>query len=237
MPIMERYEEEFNEISSQIQSTLDKLNPVHQNSSDEESASHHKNHNIESDKNLVKNLLSQNKDLLKQMAIEARSISKQSKSSDDVDEAKILRVCKAKHANLTDDVERVIADLNRSFLLASGKNEKMSNVRNKHDGTKEKLLHATNSLNSQNQSLDNARKVLLDTEHTALEITEELSRNREKISSAHSRVRDVGTMTNRARRVLHNMTRRDVQQKMIVYCIGAVLAMVVLYLLFGGLFL
>lgn len=232
---MERYEEEFNEISSQIQSTLDKLITVqHQSSNDEESAPHD-HHSIESDKSLVKNLLSQNKDLLKQMTIEARSISKQSNSSADGNEAKILRVCKAKHANLTDDVERVVADLNRSFLLASGQNGNV-NSRNKHDGTKEKLLNATNSLNSQNQTLDNARKVLLDTEHTALEITEELSRNREKISSAHSRVRDVGTMTNRARRLLHNMTRREVQQKMVVYCIGGVLVMVVLYLLFGGLF-
>ena len=233
---MERYEEEFNEISSQIQSTLDKLITVqHQSSNDEESVSHD-HHSVESDKNLVKNLLSQNKDLLKQMTIEARSISKQSNSSADGNEAKILRVCKAKHANLTDDVERVVADLNRSFLLASGQNGNNNNSRNKHDGTKEKLLHATNSLNSQNQTLDNARKVLLDTEHTALEITEELSRNREKISSAHSRVRDVGTMTNRARRVLHNMTRRDVQQKMVVYCIGGVLVMAALYLIFGGLF-
>lgn len=233
MPIMDRYEEEFNEISSQIETILNNLTTaLQQNGRDEENTSLNL-HQLESEKSLAKNLLTQNKDLLKQMALEARSISKQSTSKEDGNEAaKILRVCKARHSNLSDDVDRVVSDLEHASLVSSGSNKRGMRDGNKLEGTKERLLDATNSLHTQNQTLDNARKVLMDTEHTALEITEELSRNREKISSAHGRVRDVGTLSNRARRVLHSMTRRDVQQKMVVYCIGGVLVMVVLYLLF-----
>ena len=70
-----------------------------------------------------------------------------------------------------------------------------------------------------------------DTEGTAMEITSELSRNREKIESAHSRVRDVSGLTNRARRIVQSMSRREVQQKLAMYVVSGVLILLVLVIL------
>jgi hypothetical protein len=72
---------------------------------------------------------------------------------------------------------------------------------------------------------------MAETEDVALEITEELARNRETIESTHSRVRGVSSLTNRARRVLVSMQRREVQQKMVVYGIGIALFVALLFLL------
>ena len=72
---------------------------------------------------------------------------------------------------------------------------------------------------------------MADTELIAMEITDELARNRETIESAHSRVRGVNSLSNHARRILVNMGRREVQQKMAVYGVGVVLVLVLLFLL------
>ena len=71
---------------------------------------------------------------------------------------------------------------------------------------KAELANAT--LASQNATLENARRVMADTEATAGTITEELARNRETIESAQGRVGELHGMTNSARRTVQNMQRR-----------------------------
>jgi vesicle transport through interaction with t-SNAREs protein 1 len=53
-------------------------------------------------------------------------------------------------------------------------------------------------MQKQQESLDRARNVMADTESLAMEITTELSRNRETMESAHGRVKQVSGLTNRA---------------------------------------
>lgn len=74
---------------------------------------------------------------------------------------------------------------------------------------------------------------MAETESVALEITEELGRHRETISSAHGRVRQVSGMTNRARRIVQSMGRREVQQKLILYGVAGAVLLVFLMLLYG----
>ena len=85
-------------------------------------------------------------------------------------------------------------------------------------------------LGAQNDTLERARRTMQETEAVALEITEELGQNREKLISAHGRVREVQGLTGRARRILTSMSQRAVQQKMILYAvaIGLCLAFVIL---------
>jgi Snare region anchored in the vesicle membrane C-terminus. len=71
---------------------------------------------------------------------------------------------------------------------------------------------------------------MAETEDVALEITEELSRNRETIESSHSRVRGVNMLTNQARRVLISMQRRETQQRMVIYGIFVAMFIAVLFL-------
>lgn len=64
---------------------------------------------------------------------------------------------------------------------------------------------------------------MAETEDVALEITEELGRNREKITSARSKVLEVSSMTNQARRLVHSMSKRETQQKIMMYGLAFIL--------------
>ena len=63
-------------------------------------------------------------------------------------------------------------------------------------------------LRSQNETLTNARSIIAETENVALDITQELSRQRETISSVNDHVDEVTSITDRAQRIVQSMTRR-----------------------------
>jgi len=215
----ERYDEEFVELTAQVHAALSKVKgDIESNPS---SAS------LEANVRQASNLLTQCDDLLKQMSIEARG-------TDDIILKKEylhkVRICKANLENLKDDYKASKIDAEHSALMSGGQD-------NDHAGglsndAKARLLATNDSLSRQNETLDNARRIMAETEDVALEITEELGRNREKIQSTHSRVRDVSGLTNRARRILHNMNRREVQQRLAIYGVGVVLFIILVFLLF-----
>jgi len=206
----ERYEEEFREVTQQVKKCLDE--------SDVEST------NTSSSLSMAFNLLTQCDDLVKQMSVEARSHSKEKKD----EFLKQVRVCKAQLDNLRDDAKACQTQWDRSQLMKNQTSTKNSNAH------RERLLQTNASLKSQNETLDRAKRVMAETEETALEITSELGRNRETISSAHSRVRDVSGLTNQARRIVQNMGRREVQQKLAIYAVCFVL-LIVLIMMIGWL--
>jgi len=200
----ERYEDEFKELTSQVKKCLNN------GGGDIES----------SNLSMAFNLLSQCDDLIKQMSMEARSHSKDKK---DVF-LKQVRVCKAQLDNLRDDAKACQAQMDRSQLRL---NDQL-NSKNNSNAHRERLLQTNAALQSQNDTLDRAKRVMAETEETALEITSELGRNRETIASAHSRVRDVSGLTNQARRIVQNMSRREVQQKLAIYVVCVILLIVLI---------
>lgn len=231
----ERYDEEFASLSSQIKSTLTRLENCNGNLSttlDIESLQNNQK-DVENDLKLATNLLAQAQDLLQQMTIEARGIPSLEKERKQSCLQKV-RVCKGNLANLNDDVEKARHEHNRDSLLSSGGGDKgfkkNKNGSRLSDDTKERLLSTNSQLQSQNTTLDNARRIMAETEEVAMDITSELARNRETMESASGRVRDVSSLTNQARRVLVSMQRREVQQKMIVYGVGVFLFIMVLFL-------
>eukprot|EP00980_Cylindrotheca_fusiformis_P009518 scaffold2077_cov119-Cylindrotheca_fusiformis.AAC.21 len=159
-------------------------------------------------------LLSQCDELLQQMALEARSVGDSGLKRELL---KQVRSCKSELQALKDDY-------NKQSLMSTAQSGSAS-------GNKERLLQQQNMLLKQNSQLDNARKVLEETEQVAMEIGEELSSNRETIESAHGRVRQVTSLTGRARRVVQSMNRRAVQQKMLMYGISASVVIVFVLLL------
>mmetsp|Transcript_16258 Transcript_16258/g.19856 ORF Transcript_16258/g.19856 Transcript_16258/m.19856 type:complete len:238 (+) Transcript_16258:226-939(+) len=226
-----RYNEEFSSLVSQTRQTLSSLSSTLEVSTESQSSSSSK---LERDMNLALNLLNQTKDLLKQMTVEARS-SSVTNSNQKEECLKIVRIAKANHANLKDDVNGMQSQVEHHLLMlqnSSSKNSKRHRNNNGVNGeVRQHLLDTNSNLSNQNSTLDRAKQVMAETEVVALEITEELSRNRETIESAHSRVRGVSSLTNQARRVLVNMQRREVQQKMVVYGVGVILFLALLFLL------
>ena len=135
------------------------------------------------------------------------------------------QVCKAQLANLKDDYRRLEQQRDKADLMMGGSGS--GGGRATANASKERLLAAQSQLEQQNESLDRAKSIMVETEQTALEITHELGRNRETLESAHGRVREVSGLTNRARRLLQNMNRRQVQQKLALYAVAGVILVVI----------
>jgi vesicle transport through interaction with t-SNAREs protein 1 len=161
----------------------------------------------------TKNLLQQCDDLIKQMALEARS-----QPSTNVKNLLLQKVRQAKSQY-------------QAMQQKSDKQSLLGGTNNINGDYERRALQKNEDmLSNQNDTLERARRTMQETEAVALEITEELGNNRETLLNAHGRVREVSGMTGRARRILTSMSRRQVQQKMIIYgiAIGLVLAFIFL---------
>lgn len=222
----ERYDEEFLSLTEQVTSKLRSLDPA---------TAAGVPPSADADLKMAHNLLLQADDLLKQMGLEARGVEDASVKRDLLGK---VRVCKTRLANLRDDYEAAKGFVERNSLGLNGDIESSGRAssgrsRSTNGSGKERLLSNTDSLQSQSDTLANARSIMAETENVALEITEELGRHRESISSAHGRVRQVTGMTNRARRIVQSMSRREVQQKLILYGVGGTVVIVFLMLIYG----
>lgn len=155
------------------------------------------------------NLFQQADDLVKQMALEARSVS----------ESTLKRELLQKVRNLKSQLAKLQQERQSQDLFSDGR-----------DGL---LRQTEDMLATQNDTLERARRTMQETETVALEITEELGNNREKLMSAHGRVREVSGMTGRARKILSAMSQRAVQQKMVMYGVSIALMIGFLILLFS----
>lgn len=158
----------------------------------------------------TENLLQQCDDYMKQMSLEARSIADANLKRDLLNK---VRQHKAQYQKLRDQSDR------QALLVENGLGGG-GNTSHQQDLNYARLQANEDSLAQQNETLERAKRTMMETEQVALEITEELGNNRETLMSAHSRIREVSGMTGRARRILNTMAQRAVQQKMLIYAIG-----------------
>jgi vesicle transport through interaction with t-SNAREs protein 1 len=199
----QRYDEEFKSLTKQVKASLEE-SANSQSDQDEESA------------NNPSNLISQCDELLQQMALEARSVPDAALTRELLGQ---VRTYKAELQSLKDEH-------NKQSLLASARGRAGENSSQQ----RERLLQQQDMLKNQNSQLESARRVLQETEQVALEIGEELSNNRATIESAHGRVRQVTSLTGRARRIVQSMNQRAVQQKMLLYGLSG--SVIILFLIF-----
>lgn len=162
---------------------------------------------------LTKNLLQQADDLVKQMAVEARS------QSDAVQKRELLSKVRSQKAELS----KLQSTFDKQSLLLNGGSDR--------DGLMKQQTE--DMLTVQNDRLERARRTMEETEAVALEITDELGHNRETLMSSHNRVREVSSMTGRARRILTTMNQRHMQQKLVMYGVAAGLVLGFLLLLYA----
>mmetsp|Transcript_8999 Transcript_8999/g.16324 ORF Transcript_8999/g.16324 Transcript_8999/m.16324 type:complete len:210 (-) Transcript_8999:148-777(-) len=191
----QRYDEEFKSLTKEIKASLDDDQFHDEESPGGKSSS---------------NLLSQCDELLQQMALEARSVPDATQKRELLGQVRTYKT----------ELQALKDEYNKQSLMASARANGGSGSQHR-----ERLLQQQEMLKNQNSQLDSARRVIQETEQVALEITEELSNNRATIESAHGRVRQVTSLTGRARRVVSSMNQRAVQQKMIMYgvCAGLII--------------
>jgi len=195
MSIFDAYDSEFSSLNQEIIKNLGEL----KNSSGDKAASSIK---------LIEGLFSQSADLIKQMEVEVRS--------HDPATRKMLteKVTQYKKSNSTlkSDFERAKEQAQRSSLVGAKSGEQ-----------RQRLLDNNDKITRQNEMIQNATRTVNETEEVGLEITQELSRNREKIESSRARAQEFTGITDSARRLLGSMSRRDTRQKFMVCFIAVVL--------------
>ena len=169
--------------------------------------------------NLSQNLLQQCEDLIKQMALEARSVPNPNMKRTLLGK---VQDCKATWRTLKDQA-------NHRGLFDSGNRDNNGNRKTYQD----RMQKNEDMLSRQNDTLENARRIMEETEIVAMEISDELGYNREKIMSAHGRIHEVTGMTGRAKRLLVSMNQRAVQQKMCMYGVALASALLLVFALWG----
>lgn len=195
MSIFDRYDTEYRSLLEQINSKISQLSTYDNNDKDKSSTIQ-----------LTSGLFRQADDLLKQLDMEARDQSDRTMKEK-------CKTYKKSLQSLRSDFESARASADRQMLLSGS-------VSGSDRG---RLMDVGSSLSRQNDTLTNARRVMAETEDVALEITEELGRNREKIQNARSKVQEVSGMTNTARRLVQSMSKRETQQKIMMYGLAFVL--------------
>ncbi|TFJ84286.1 hypothetical protein NSK_004277 [Nannochloropsis salina CCMP1776] len=97
---------------------------------------------------------------------------------------------------------------------------------------RQRLLETSERLAHQNRTIDNARKVMAETEQVGIHIGEELESNREKIQNIRSKVSEVGGLTNTARRLISSISRRETQQKLMLWGVAASLLIAIILIIY-----
>mmetsp|Transcript_13879 Transcript_13879/g.28648 ORF Transcript_13879/g.28648 Transcript_13879/m.28648 type:complete len:208 (-) Transcript_13879:60-683(-) len=194
----QRYEDEFQSLTRQIQASFDEGGFKDEETPDMETSP------VE--------CLDQCDSLLQQMALEARSVPN----------ATLKRDLLAKTRGYKNELKKLRDEDNKRSLMSSARGNGSSN-----DAHRERMRQQQEMLQNQNSMLDSARRTLQETEQVALEIGDELSNNRSTIESASGRIRQVTSLAGRARRVVASMNQRSRQQKMLLYGLAASAAILV----------
>ena len=207
--IFRAYDEEFNSLSREIAKNLGSLRSLGTPSSEEEAAAN-------GSATLIRQLdalLLQAADLIKQMEVEVRSHDTATRK---VLTDKVLHYKKSLTTHRT-DFERAKEAAERVALGIGSKSQEQ----------RQRLLDVNDKLAMQNEKILNATRTVAETEEVGIEIIQELGRNREKIQSAHGKVKEFSGLTDTARRMISSMQRRDVQQRFILCFIAIVLAIAI----------
>eukprot|EP00985_Skeletonema_marinoi_P019850 scaffold11522_cov148-Skeletonema_marinoi.AAC.1 len=138
----------------------------------------------------VDEMLKQGEDLVKQMGLEARGM----------DDAVVKRDLLSK----VKEYKAQLANLRSEYELAT-----LTKIDNDNYNTSSSIVDARSTIRSQNETLLNARSAIAETEGVAMGITEDLSRQRETMNSAHGRVNEVSNMAEKGDGILRGMLRRN----------------------------
>lgn len=141
----------------------------------------------------IDEMFEQGGDLVKQMGLEARGM----------DDAAVKRDLLAKVKEHKAQLASLRTEYERAALL------KVDNNNYTNSGNSSSMVDSQSTVRSQNETLLNARNAIAETEGVAMGITEDLSRQRETMNSAHGRVNEVSEMAEKGDGILRGMLRRN----------------------------
>ena len=211
----QRYDTEFQEILQQIEQSLTtNTDATHHNGSNSHDYTNH--------------LIQQGHDLLKQMSVEARSISSTDHPNATSTKNELLNHVRTLKSQLTTLQSKVT-----SHSLFGNHNNNNNNNSSQYDKNRQMLEKNEGMLLQQNDTLERAKRSIMETEQVAFEINDELVQNRQTLIRSQNHIQQVGQMTNYAKQLLSSMSQRQVQQKMILYGITISLIVAFFFLIYN----
>lgn len=204
--IFDGYDEEYKSIASSISA---KMNEIRAHS-DESTSSNNLNH--------VNDLITQASQLIQQMELEVRSLDASTRQQ--------LSPKLSEYKGHLKDLKAELKKLTRDELFGTSSSSDSS----------ERMKTASETLRGTSDRLSKARQIVADTEDVALEITEELGRNRERIQGTHDKVKNVKSMTQVGRKVIGRMTARDRRQRVFLYAVMIFIVIAMIVICYVGIF-
>ena len=216
--LFDGYDEEYQSITNDISKKISEVS-TYETDPDKNTASLKQ----------IGRLVGQANQLIDQMNLEVRSLEAATRKQ----LQKKVRQYKTSLNSLEDDYRRVREKHEREGLLGAGA-DGVGGLSAEH---RSRMADTTERMQGSSRALEMAITTVQETEDVALGITDELGRNREKIISAHNKVRQTSSLTDTARSLVSRMTRRDKQHKCMMY--GLMLFMLIaiiiaLYYTMGG---
>ena len=153
------------------------------------------------------------RDLEKQIDVEVRSAAPDARAA----LRERARPLGDRLAALRRQADAVAEEADRERVLG------VRNPLNASAGARGRLAAAGDCARGQNDAIRGALETVRDTEQTAIDIADELGRNRETIGSIRGHVADAGGDLGAARGLIGRMQRREVQQKAVLTVVAAIL--------------
>jgi len=194
-----QYQEEFNDVCREVGAKLSKVNsysdnPMHRRDSSTKEA-----------------MLAEAEELLKQACDLAKQMDVEVRSSDT--ERQIL-------AERVKPARETLKKLQTEFRESCEKSERDGLL---GDGTAARVQRTNDRARQQTRVIRGALEIARETEQVAIDISDELGRNRETIQSIRGHVADTSYTLGAARTLIANMQKRDVKTRLLLIGVGAVL--------------
>lgn len=171
----------------------------------------------------IQNLFQEASEIIEQMDLEIRDINSAIKRSPEE---------KDRYLNIIKSYKNELAKLETEFTKKT-KSKKAQNYFQIEDDETRDLRHENQaSLQKMNNNLDNGYRIVLETEETGNNMLSDLFGQREQITRSRDRLREANNNLGKSSRIVGDMARRLIQNKLILVGICVVLFLFVIFMIY-----
>jgi len=175
--------------------------------------------------NEIRRLLSDMEDLLEQMELSVRELD--SASTDRTKYENHVKSFKLDRRNLDNEFKRAVARLQRN-----AEHDELFDDGEANMAQEEQLIANTERLERTSRKLQDAYRVTVETEEIGSSVLQNLSQQRETLTRARDRLRDGEAELSSTNRLLQQMIKRVIQNRLILI----VIAVVMMFMLLIGMY-
>jgi len=180
----------------------------------------------------IENLFSEAREIIEQMELEIRDLNSSQKRTPEQKEKylNIINSYKSELDKLELEFNKQLKNKNK-FQSANFEIELNEGKEDSSELTEAKEQNQTTLL-KMNKNLDNGFRMVLETEETGKNILSDLFSQRETMERARDRMRDINSNLGKSSRVVGAMTRKILQNKIILFGMCALLILTVIFIIY-----